>query len=70
MFADWLLEKFGKVKCVDVAGGSGDLTRELLDHGFQSVVIDPRRDTKRCGDGIEQVFELFDVLNPKVREAC
>lgn len=55
---------------MDVAGGSGDLTRELLSQGFQSVVIDPRKDTKRCGDGIEQVFELFDVTNPAVRSAC
>jgi ubiquinone/menaquinone biosynthesis C-methylase UbiE len=43
----WLKAKYGpSMKYVDVAGGSGELTRALLDPYFgaasQSVVIDPR----------------------------
>ena len=45
------------MKCVDVAGGSGHLTRTLLDpkegRALSSVVVDPRKDTKSCGDGLD-----------------
>ena len=47
LLAKWLNQNFGPdLKFIDVAGGSGQLTRALLDpnHGnaFSSVVIDPR----------------------------
>jgi hypothetical protein len=45
------------MKYVDVAGGSGELTRALLDPSIgaasSSVVIDPRQDSKKCGVGID-----------------
>ena len=70
LFAIFLLEKFGPLSCVDVAGGSGELTRALLNRGFTSIVVDPRKDTKKCGEGIQQIFELFDHKNVQVREIC
>ena len=57
-----------------MAGGSGDLTRELLHPkrgcAEASVVCDPRQDTKRCGEGLDQVYELFDIKIERVRQMC
>ena len=47
LLAQWLRDKFGSdVKYIDVAGGSGQLTRALLNPDYgkakSSIVIDPR----------------------------
>ena len=53
-----LVETYGKeLKVIDVAGGNGDLTREIMKNetgcAQSSMVIDPRRDTDKCGKDVE-----------------
>ena len=74
LFNEFLIEKYGRgLKCVDVAGGNGDLTRELInpERGCAefSVVVDPRQDS-RCGNGINQIYQLFDIKIDEVRQEC
>ena len=55
---EFIIETYGQnLRCTDVAGGSGDLTREILNQhsgcAQSSVVIDPRRDTEKCGKDVD-----------------
>ncbi len=67
VFADWLVATFGeRLRCVDVAGGAGALSRTLGGMGCESVVIDPRG----TAEDVSRVDQLFDLAIPEVRAAC
>ena len=67
LFAQWVTEIFGAAPhCIDVAGGSGELSRTLGQMGATSVVVDPRG----AVDGVPYVASRFDLAHDGVRQAC
>ncbi len=67
VFAKWVLEKYGKVACIlDVAGGKGELSRELLKIGAceRVILVDPRCNVKSFS-GLTHMKVCFDSdFNP------
>lgn len=62
LFAAWILRTFGRQGCVlDVAGGKGELSRELLSQGVceRVLLVDPRCDLHKCPPGLVHRKEPF-----------
>ncbi len=67
LFSRWAIETFGPgIRCVDVAGGAGGLSRALIAQGCQSTLIDPRGAVA----GIPSIPHRFDLADATVQQAC
>ena len=67
LFSRWVIETFGPgLRCIDVAGGAGGLSRALIAQGCHSVVIDPRGEVA----DIPSVPHRFDLADDAVKQAC